>query len=270
MLKSLGLACLVFPIASMAVTNTYISEPPSVAVVKKNITDLQKEINSMEFFSAQKIFDILSTQKKEITEKNLLEIYYVLLSFLKVQDDTSSKKELKKKLNSLLNNLLWLYSDKEKKKFSDSVTHLGQLLNTEFFIHLDHKKMSECLDIANHMKDIVEYSNLNNNPSPEDGPDFFSPDFFLEDEITTAQQIYSQVIELENTSKNFSKDIKTMTKEQLTQNIKNANDFVNKLKLSTISVGDKKVRISRNTQKHLKNLTAASIENLVEQKNKTD
>ncbi len=267
MLKSFGIACLVLPLISVAISDTYISEPPSPAIVKKNIADLKKEISILENIKAQKVYDHLATQKKEITDKNLLEIYYVVLSFLKIQSNDLSEDELRKKLDSLLNSLNWLYSDHVDEKFSDKVTYLGRLLKQDFFVHLNLQKMSECLDKANHLKDIVEYSNLNNDTTPEDGPDYFSPDFFLKKEIVTAQRIYSRIDQLEDISKNFSKNVENLTKEQLTSNIKEANNFINKLKSTSILIGDKRVKISRNTRKHLKNLTAASIEKLIERKN---
>ena len=267
MLKKFGIACLVMPLVSAAVWDTYISKPPSPAIVKKNIEDLKKEVNILENINAQKVFDHLAAQKKEITDKNLLEIYYVVLSFLKIQSNDLPESELRKKLDSLLNSLNWLYSDHVDEKFSDKVTYLGRLLKQDFFVHLNIQKMSECLDKANHLKDIVEYSTLNNDTTPEDGPDYFNPDFFLKKEIMTAQRIYSQIIQLENISKNFSKNVENLTKEQLIANIKEANNFINKLKSISILIGDKRVKISRNTRKHLKNLTAASIEKLIERKN---
>jgi hypothetical protein len=267
MLKNLGIACLVWPLVSAAVSDTYVSEPPSFAIVRKNITDIKKEITILENVKAQKIYDRLAAQKKEINDKNLLEIYNVILSFLKIQSNTLPEEELQKKLNSLLDSLNWLYSDHTNEKFYDKVTYLGRLLKRDFFIHLNHQKMSECLDIANRLKDIVEYSSLNNEITPEDGPDYFSPDFFLKNEITIAQQIYIQIVRLEDISKSFSKNVETLTKEQLISNIKKANNFINKLKSTSILIDDKRVRISRNTRKHLKNLTAASIEKLIERKN---
>ena len=46
--------------------------------------------------------------------------------------------------------------------------------------------MSECLNNALQLKDIVEYSSLGNDLTPEDGPDWFNPDFFLQKEINSA------------------------------------------------------------------------------------
>lgn len=267
MLKSFGIACLVLPLVSVAISDSYISEPPSSAIVKKNIADLKKEISILENIKAQKVYDYLATQKKEVTDKNLLEIYYVVLSFLKTQSNTLSENELRKNLNSLLNSLNWLYSDHVNEKFADKITYLGRLLKHDFFIHLNHKKMSECLDMANHLKDIVEYSNLNNDTTPEDGPDYFNPDFFLKSEITAAQRIYSQIVQLEDISKSFAKNVDSLTKEQLISNIKSANNFINKLESTCILIENKRVKIPRNTRKHLKNLAAASIEKLVERKN---
>ena len=267
MLKSFGIACLVLPLAAIAALDTYISEPPSPAVVKKNIEDLKKGISVLENIKAQKVYDHLAAQKKEITDKNLLEIYQVALSFLKTQSNDLSGDVLRKKLDSLLNSLNWLYSDHTNEKFSDRVTYLSRLLKNDFFIHLNHQKMSECLDMANHLKDIVEYSNLNNDTTPEDGPDYFNPDFFLKNEITIAQRIYSQIIQLEDISKGFAKNVNNLTVDQLISNIKSANNFINKLKSTSILVQDKRVKIPRNTRKHLKLLTTASIEKLVERKN---
>jgi len=267
MLKSFGIACLVLPLVSVAISDSYVSEPPSSAIVKKNIADLKKEISILENIKTQKVYDYLATQKKEVTDKNLLEIYYVVLSFLKTQSNALSENELRKNLNSLLNSLNWLYSDHTNEKFADKITYLGRLLKHDFFIHLNHKKMSECLDMANHLKDIVEYSNLNNDTTPEDGPDYFNPDFFLKSEITTAQRIYSQIVQLEDISKSFAKNVDSLTKEQLISNIKSANNFINKLESTCILIENKRVKIPRNTRKHLKNLAAASIEKLVERKN---
>ena len=106
MLKSFGIACLVLPLAAIAALDTYISEPPSPAVVKKNIEDLKKGISVLENIKAQKVYDHLAAQKKEITDKNLLEIYQVALSFLKTQSNDLSGDVLRKKLDSLLNSLI--------------------------------------------------------------------------------------------------------------------------------------------------------------------
>ncbi|MBO4405232.1 MAG: hypothetical protein J5821_00705 [Alphaproteobacteria bacterium] len=271
MFKNFWFACLVLPLfadaTSNAVISTYVSVPPSSAVVKKNIDDLKKEIESLNNAKTQKIYDHLNSKKKEITDKNLLEIYYVVISFLRVQPNVASDQELKKKVNSLLNRLNWLYSDHNNEKFSEKVANLGKLLKPEFFIHLNVQKMSECLDMAQNLKSVVEYSSLGNDLSPEDGPDYFSLDFFLKKEIETAQQIYSQVVELENVSQDFSKNCATLSKEQLIDNLKKANNFINKLKFVTINVGDNKTKISRNIRKHLQNLASSSIEKLTEQKN---
>ena len=59
----------------------YASNPPSPSVIEKNIKDLRKEIGTLENLTARKVYDYLSIQKKEITDKNLLEIYYTVLSF---------------------------------------------------------------------------------------------------------------------------------------------------------------------------------------------
>ncbi|MCR4555416.1 MAG: hypothetical protein K5766_01230 [Alphaproteobacteria bacterium] len=253
---------------------SYISNPPSSSIIEKNIADLKKEISILENIEAQKVYDYLSVQKKEITDKNLLEIYYTVLSFLRVQSNAVPAEQFRKKLDSLLDSVAWLYCDHENEKFSDRVTKLGRLLNSDVFIHLSIQKMSECLDIAHNLKSIVEYSNLGNDFSPEDGPDYFSPDFFLNKEIETAQQIYNQVLELENQSQSFSKDClmdcATLSKQQLIDNIGKANDFINGLQSATIEVGSEKVKISRNTRKHLKNLASSSIEKLVEQRNKVE
>ena len=252
----------------------YASNPPSPSVIEKNIKDLRKEIGTLENLTARKVYDYLSIQKKEITDKNLLEIYYTVLSFLRVQSNTLPADEFQKKFDSMLDCVTWLYSDHTDEKFSDRVTKLGRLLNPEIFIHLSIQKMSECLDIAHNLKSIVEYSNLGNDFSPEDGPDYFSPDFFLNKEIETAQQIYNQVTELENQAQSFSKDClmdcATLSKQQLIDNIGKANDFINGLQSATIEIGGKKVKISRNTRKHLKNLASSSIEKLVEQRNKSE
>lgn len=261
-----------FPVKPESIS--YISNPPSSSVIEKNIADLKKEISILENIEAQKVYDYLSVQKKEITDKNLLEIYYTVLSFLRVQPNTIPADQFRKKLDSLLDSVAWLYSDYTNGKFSDKVTKLGRLLNSDVFIHLSIQKMSECLDIAHNLKSIVEYSNLGNDFSPEDGPDYFSPDFFLSREIETAQQIYNQVVELENQSQSFSKDClmdcATLSKQQLIDNIGKANDFINGLQSATIEVGSEKVKISRNTRKHLKNLASSSIEKLVEQRNKVE
>lgn len=248
-------------------SDSYISTPPSSSVLKKGIENLKKEINTLENIKAQKVFDHLVIQKKEVTDKNLLEIYHSILSFLRIQSNMLPEEQLRKKLNSLINCLNWLYSNRTDEKFVDKVTYLGQLLKQEFFIHLNHQKMSVCLDIVHHLKDVVQYSNLGNDLTPEDGSDYFSSDFFLQNEIQTAQQIYSQVIELENIAKNFSKYTEALGKEQLTWNIKNANDFSNKLKSTYLVIGSKSIIISRNIRKHLKNLTAASIVKLIEKRN---
>ena len=270
MLKNFWFACLIFPLILNADSTTYISEPSSVAAVKKNITDLKEEINSLDIVSVQKIYDYLSEKKKEITDKNLSEIYYTALSFLRVQQNMLSKELLRKKLTSLLDSVSWLYSDYANEKFTDRVTNLGRLLNSEVFIHLSVQKMSECLDIANNLKNIVEYSNLGNDFSPEDGPDYFSPDFFMKKEIETAQQIYDQVIALENQAQDFSKNCADLSKQQLTDNLKKANDFINELQSMTINIGSEKVKISRNIRKHLKNLSSSSIEKLTEQRNRIE
>jgi len=270
MLKNFLFACLVLPLTLNAVQNTYISEPTSLAIIRKNISDIKKEINSMENIKAQKVYDYLSEKKKEIKDKNLLEIYYVLISFLREQSNVISNSKLKKKINSLLEQLNWIYSDHVGEKFSDKVTNLGRLLKSEIFIHLSSQKMSECLDIAHNLRKVVEYSNIGNDLSPEDGPDYFSSDFFLKREIDTAEEIYSQVVELENLAKSFSQDSDKLSQQQLTDNLKRVNDFINKLKSTTINVRDKKVKISRNIRKHLKNLASSSIEKLMEQKNKSE
>ena len=253
---------------------SYISNPSSSAVIEKNITDLKKEISMLENLEAQKVYDYLSVQKKEITDKNLLEIYYTMLSFLRVQPKAIPAEQFRKKLDSLLDSVAWLYYDHENEKFSDKVTKLGRVLNSDVFIHLSIQKMSECLDIAHDLKNIVEYSNLGNDFSPEDGPDYFSPNFFLNREIEIAQRIYKQVTELENQSQSFSKeclmDCANLSKQQLIDNIGKANDFINGLQSVTIEVGNEKVKISRNTRKHLKNLASSSIEKLVEQRNKVE
>lgn len=256
--------------SSSADASTYISKPPSFAVVKKNIEDLKKEIESLDGAKANKIYDHLNVKKKGITDRNLLEIYHVVISFLRVQPNIASDPNLKKKLHSLLDRLNWIYSDHDNDKFTEKATNLSKLLNPEFFIHLNVQKMSECLDMAQNLKNVVEYSSLGNDISPEDGPDYFSLDFFLKKEIETAQQIYSQIIELENTSRNFSKNCAAFTKQQVITNLKKANDFINKLKSATINVDDKKVKISRNTRKHLQNLSSSSIEKLTERKNQLE
>ncbi len=248
-------------------SGTYISNPTSSMIVKNKIESLKKEISSMNNISAKKAYDYFSKQKKEITDQNLLEVYYVVISFLRVQPNSTPREKLQKKLESLLNHLSWLYSDHVNEKFSDKVTHLGSLINPDIFIHLNHKKMSECLNSALHLKDVVEYSNLGNDLTPEDGPDWFNPDFFLQKEINSAQQIYSQVTAIEKLALGFSKYCETLSKEELTANIINANHLVNKLKFVSISVGKENVRISRNTRKHLKNLIFSSIEKLIEKRN---
>lgn len=274
MFRNFWFAFLVLPLvadaASNAVPSTHISVPPSIAVVKKNIDDLKKEIESLDNAKTKKMYDYLNVKKKEITDKNLLEIYHIVISFLRVQTNVTSDQKLKKKLNSLLDRLNWLYSDRNKENFSDQIANLGKLMKPEFFIHLNVQKMSECLDMAQNLKNVMEYSSLGNDPNPEDGPDYFSLDFFLKKEIENAQQIYSQIIELENVSLNFSKNCSTFTKEQLIDNLKKANDFINKLKSVTINVGEDKIKISRNIRKHLQNLTSSSIEKLTEQKNQLE
>ena len=245
----------------------YISSPTSFMVVTKQIEYLKKEIGAMKNISAKKAYDYFSKQKKGITDKNLLEIYYVVISFLRVQPNVMPSEKLRLKLESLLDHLNWLYLDHTNEKFSDRVTHLGNLINPDIFIHLNHKKMSECLNSALHLKDIVKYSNLGNDFSPEDGPDWFNSDFFLQKEIDAAQQIYSQVTAMEKLALDFSKYCETLSKEQLTANIINANHLINKLRFVSISVGKKDIRISRNTRKHLRNLIFSSIKRLIEKRN---
>lgn len=243
------------------------SNPTSSMVIKKHVEYLKKEIGAMKNISAKKAYDYFSKQKKEISDKNLLEIYYVMISFLRVQPNITPGEKLQAKLESLLNHLDWLYSDHANEKFSDKVTHLGNLINPDIFIHLNHKKMSECLNNALQLKDIVEYSSLGNDLTPEDGPDWFNPDFFLQKEINSAQQIYSQVTAMEKLALDFSKYCETLSKEQLTANIINANHLINKLKFVSISVEKRNIRISRNTRKHLKNLIFSSIEKLIQKRN---
>lgn len=283
MFRSFCVICLVLPMILKAyesdpntegsnslkqsVSDSYISTPPSSSRLKKGIEDLKKEISTLENIKAQKLYDHLTIQKKEITDKNLLEIYHSILSFLRIQPNILPEKHLRKKLKSFVSSLNWLYLNRINGQFTDKVTYLGRLLKQDFFIHLNHQKMSECLDIVNRLKNVIEYSNLGNDLTPEDGSDYFSSDFFLQNERKTAQQIYSQVIELENIAKNFSKYAETLGKEQLTWNIKNANDFSNKLKSTYIIVGNKKIIISRNIRKHLKNLIASSIEKLIKKRN---
>lgn len=281
MFRSFCIICLVLPtilnanqsdpgkedLNALKQSESYISTPPSSSILKKNIEDLKRAISTLENIKAQKVYDYLAIQKKEITDKNLQEIYHSILSFLRIQPNILPEEQLRKKLNSFVSSLNWLYLDRNNEKFADNVTYLGRLLKQDFFIHLNHQKMSECLDIANRLKNVVEYSNLGNDFTPEDGSDYFSPDFFLQNEIKTAQQIYFQVIELENIAQNFSKYAETLGKEQLTWNIKNANDFSNKLKSTYITVGSKKITISRNIRKHLKNLIASSIEKLIKKRN---
>ena len=274
MFRNFLFACFVLPLVANAnsktVSNTYIAKPPSFAVVNKNIEDLKKEIESLDSAKPQKIYDHLKAKKKGITDKNLLEIYHVVTSFLRIQPNIASDPNLKKKVNSLLACVNWIYSDHTDEKFTEKVTNLNKLLNPEFFVHLNVQKLSECVDMAQKVKDIVEYSSLANDPNPEDGPDYFSFDFFMKKEIETAQQIYSQIIELENVSRNFSKNCETFTKQQTIAKLKDANNFINKLKSTTINIGDKKVKISRNIRKHLQNLTSASIEKLTERKNQLE
>jgi len=276
MLKKICVICLVFPLISSA--NVYVSEPPSAAVVIKNVSDLKKEINSQSNINVQEIYNQLIAKRKEITDKNLLEIYYVVQSFLQVQLLPNDKKaqpefdnaKFRKKLDSLLDSISWLYSEHKDEQFSDRVTKLGRLLNPEFFIHLSIPKMSECLDIAHNLKNVVEYSSLGNDLSPEDGPDYFSTSFFLNKEIETAEQIYKQIENLEKQSENFSKNCSTLSKQQLEDIIKKANNFINGLRSAKINIGGKEVTISRNIRKHLKNLASSSIEKLVEQRNKIE
>jgi len=248
-------------------STVYISNPTSSMVIKRQVENLKKEIDAMRNITAKKAYDYFSKQKKEVSDKNLLEIYYVMISFLRVQPNITPGEKLQTKLKSLLDHLRWIYSDRTNEKFSDQVTHLGSLINPEIFIHLNHKKMSECLNSVRRLKDVVEYSNLGNDLTPEDGPDLFSPDFFLQKEINSAQQIYSQVTAMEKLALDFSKYCENLSKEELTANIINANHFINKLKFVNISVENKSVRISRNTRKHLKNLIFSSIEKLIEKRN---
>ncbi len=275
MLKNFGISCLILLLLANgdianADTVTYISEPPGTTMIKKDVINLKKEINALNTTNAQEIYDFLSARKKDITDKNLLEIHYVLISFLREQSNVISNSKLKKKINSLLEQLNWIYSDHAGEKFSDKVTNLGRLLKSEIFIHLSSQKMSECLDIAHNLRKVIEYSNIGNDLTPEDGPDYFNSDFFLKREIDTAEEIYSQVIELENLAKSFSQNSDKFSQQQLTDNLKRANDFINKLKSTTIAVGNKKVKISRNIRKHLKNLASSSIEKLIERKNQIE
>ncbi len=279
MFRSFCFICLFLPIITeakslnsegkdpVAETTVYILNPTSSMMIKKQIEYLKKEINSMRNITAKKAYDYFSKQKKEVTDKDLLEIYYVMISFLRAQPNITPREKLQTKLRSLLNNLNWIYSDHTNEKFSDQISHLGNLMNPDIFIHLNHKKMSECLNKARHLKDIVEYSNVGNGPTPEDGPNWFNPDFFLQKEINSSQQIYSQVTAMEKLALDFSKHSEALSKEQLTANIINANHLINKLKFINISVGNKAIRIPRNTRKHLKNLIFSSIEKLVKKRN---
>ncbi len=275
MFRSFCIVCLLIPIiaesdlpkseenSSIAKkeTSAYISNPTSFMVIKRQVEYLKKKIDGMENITAKKAYDYFSKQKKEINDKNLLEIYYSVISFLKIQPNITPKTELQTKLKSLLDHLSWLYSDHKDDNFSNQITHFGSLINPDVFIHLNHKKMSECLNSVRHLKDIIKYSNLGNDLTPSD--------FFLQKEINSAQEIYSQVTSMERLALDFSKYCETLSKEQLTANIINANHLINQLKFVNISLGkDKKnVRISRNTRKHLQNLIFSSIKRLINQRN---
>lgn len=267
MLRNFLICCLIFPFVVEGEITTYVTRPVSVDLLKKGIENFKEEIANIEAMQAQKVYDQLSSKKKEITDRNLLEIYYTVISFLRVQSNNISGDDLKDKLNSLIDRLNWLYSDHENEKFTDKITNLTVLLKPEIFIHLDHKKMVECLDMAHHIKDVIEYSNIRNELGPEDGSDFFNSDFFLQKEIKVAQQISSQVTDLENIAQGFSSGVESLSKEQISTNITQANHFINNLKFTKIDVDGEKVEISRNVRKHLNNLASSSIEKLIEKKN---
>ena len=259
MLKNICLIAILVPFAANAQQVSYISEPTSVATVNKNTDDLKKDIKNMDNATAQKIYDYLAKNKKEITDQNLLEIYYTMMSYLRIQSNIMSHEKIIKKSLSLLDELNWLYSKPQEDKFFDKVAHLHKLLKSEVFIHLDHKKMDYCLDMVEEMQKVVELGNIGNEISPEDGSDYFSSDFFLSKEKKVAQQIYSRNMGLENIAKNFSKDCEKLSSEQVKSRVIQANDFLNKLHSLTISVDGQKLPISRNTRKHLQNLTSSSI-----------
>ncbi len=268
MLRNIFAICLILPLVSNGEVSNHETKSDSVVIQEKDIKDLKEEINNIQLTSAQEVYDRISARRKQITDRNLLEIYYVVMSYLRVQSNQMSSDDLKKKLNKLVNRLDWLYSDPTKGIFTEKMTNLSGLLKEDVFIHLDHKKMVACLDMADDIKNKIELSNIGNNISPEDGGDLFSSDYFLMDELKVAKQINQQLIDLENTVKGFSDNLENLSKDQIKTKIALANDFINGLRTKKIKVGDKLVNIARNSRKHLSNLASSAIEKLNERNNK--
>lgn len=240
---------------------TFVRSAPAEVIALNEISTLQTYMTSRKNITPQESYDYLSARLKELEFKDqpaAREIFYTMLSFLRIQPNIMSSNDLRNQVDTLIKELNFLYK-KQQKDFLSWTSHLQKLLNPKIFIHLDHKQMANCLDIFDRLHNTVEASSsLANDPNGE-GASLFDPNLFLNKESENAREIYLWIVGLEKLAASFAENCNNLSQNELAERVSAANEFINNLKDQAILINDQEIPISRNARKHLQNIARSVI-----------
>ncbi len=277
-LESLSVSAQVQPIDSLKNTalriekgagQTQIKNIGEKQKVEEYTEQLRREINahieSKEIKNAQQMYDFVTQIRASQNDTKLLDLLDVLRSFLRRQDNTRPINELMKDVDELLNAwvlLVQLQASQNDMSFYNKMTAVSTLMNPKIFIHLNKQLMEFLTKFAEKMEIATNISSITDDSSPEDGT-VLTPVFF-EEYLKFAKNVLNALNNLENQLKEFSNNIKGVSKEELTNKIQQLSDLLNHLKQMEITAGDKKILLSKNMVRYLRNIGGGVMSQLQE------
>ena len=276
-LESLIVSARVQPVDSLKNTELRIAKNAEQTQIK-NISEKQKveeyadqlriEINahieSKEIKNAQQMYDFLTRIKAFQNDPKLLDLLNILCSFLRRQDNSHPINELMKDIDELLNAwvLLVQLQSSNSMSFYNKMTIVSTLMNPKIFIHLNKQLMEFLTKFAGKMETATDISSITDDSSPEDGTVLTS--VFFEEYLKFAKNVLNALNNLENQLKEFNNNIKGASKEELTNKIQQLSDLLNHLKQMEITASDKKILLSKNMVRHLRNIGGGVMSQLQE------
>ena len=239
---------------------------PAETVALNEISTLLTYMDSQVNVTPQGSYDYLASRLKELEfndQPTAREIFYTMLSFLRIQPNIMSTNDLRIQVNELINEMNFLYG-KRQQDFLSWTSHLQKLLNPKIFIHLDHKQMAYCLDMFSRLHNTVEASSSFANDPNGEGASLFDPNLFLNKESENAKAIYFWILDLEKLAASFADNYDKLSKNELEERVSTANEFMNNLRHQAILIDDQEISISRNTRKHLQNIARSAVKVLTD------
>ena len=247
--------------------------PSSYQVAIETMDNLQNEIknyvDSKQVTNAQQMYDLVTKIRASEHNPFALSLLDVMRSFLRRQDNHMKLEQLMSKTDKLIAALKWLNTAKNQNNYTsfyDKSEYIATLVNSECFIHLTKEQMLFCLKFTKKMKETMDINSISDDTSAEDGVALTATMF--EKEGDNAQQIFDALMGLEKQLQNFGDNIKKISKEELMRKIEQLVNILNHLKQMEITVGDKKVLLSKNMVRHLRITSGAVMNKLQEALNK--